>query len=140
MLVAVAAVAAAAAVAAGLPPLGEAVRAVDRLVAPRLEGDLRLLATVAAHRRVHLALRAVIPTRAIATAVGIAAATLLRLARAPAVWAAPGLVDQPTLLVELLLTGGPDEFLPTIAAGQCFVLEAQFRTLSRKLTRFATVE
>src|SRR5437764_1024049 len=138
-LVAAAAVAAGGAVAA-LPLLGEAVGAVDRLVAARLEGDLGLLAALAAHRRVHLALRAVVapgavPTagvaaatrvaaaRAVAATVGVAAtATLLGLARRATLGAAPRLVGESAAREELLLAGGEGERLAAVAAGEGLVL------------------
>ena len=129
-LVPPAAVSTAVAGAGGLAARREAIGAVHRLVAARLEGDLGLLATLAAHRREHLALRAIVAairavtaTRA-AAGVAAAAATLLRLARAAAVRAATRLVGQPALLVELLLTGGEDEILVTIDASDILVLEA----------------
>jgi hypothetical protein len=47
----------------------------------------------------------------------------------PAVVAAPGLVHQATLGVELLLAGGEDELFAAVAAGQRLVDEAHVRVL-----------
>src|SRR4051812_24375034 len=71
---AVAATAAAGTVAAGLAPLGEAVGAVDGLVAARLEGDLGLLAAAAADGVEHLARGALVAATATVAAAAVAAA------------------------------------------------------------------
>ena len=114
-----------------LTPRSEAVGAVDGLVAAWLERNLRLLATLIANGREHLTLRAVVTTTG-AVATSVTAATLLGLARTTAIGATSRLIDQPTLRVELLLTGCPGELLAAIAALQSLVLVAQRRTLSRK--------
>src|SRR5262249_52532660 len=110
----------------------EALRAVDGLVAARLEGDLGLLAALRAGRREHLPTRAVVAATAPTGRVGVAAtpAPALLLARAPALRAAAGLVHEPAALVELLLPGGERELLPAIAAGQGPVLKHLVSLLS----------
>src|SRR5947209_1424153 len=97
----------------------EAVRAVDGAGAGGQEGHLGRLAAVRADDVVQL------PRAALATAV----------ARAPglaAVVAAPGLVHQTALRVELLLAGGEDELFAAVAAGQRLVAEAHVRVLLDK--------
>src|SRR5438045_773602 len=128
----------------------EAVRAVDGLVAARLEGDLGLLAAARAGGREHLPARAVVAaavaaraavvaatatataTEAVAArrvAEAAAAAAALLLARAPALRAASGLVGQAAALVELLLAGRERELLAAVAAGQGPVLKHRARLL-----------
>jgi hypothetical protein len=115
-----------------LTPCSETIGTIDRLVATRLEGDLGLLATLAANRVEHLTLRAIVAAACAVATTSVAAATLLSLARPTAIGATTRLIDQPTLRVEFLLTGSPGEFLAAIAALQSFVLVAQLRTLSRE--------
>src|SRR5262245_3227488 len=126
----------------------EAVGAVDRLVAARLERHLGLAAAARAGRREHLAARPVVAAAvaaraavvaaaeavaagrvAVAAAAAAAATTALHLARAPALRAATGLVGQAAALVELLLPGGECELLTTVAAGQGPVLKHRTRLL-----------
>ena len=86
----------------------EAVAAVDRLVATRLEGNLSLLAAVRADRGEHLTLRAGVPVS------GAESGAALR--------AAARLVLEALLGVELLLGSREDEFLAAVAANEGFVL------------------
>lgn len=113
-----------AAVAALLALRLEAVRAIDRLVVPRNERDHRLLAARAAGRRVHGALLA---TAAIPAAVSVRGAATRRIAaslvRAPAIWAASGLIGEALLGVEFLLARGEDEIFAAVTAGQGLICE-----------------
>src|SRR5438067_13862087 len=92
----------------------EAVTAVDRLVQPGLEGDLRRLPRIRANRREHLPFRTGIIA---AAAVGVAAVAA-RLAGRAAVRAAAGLVGEALLREEILLAGRPDEAHPTVPTGE----------------------
>src|SRR5579884_73512 len=98
----------------------EAARAVDRLVAARLERHRRGPAALGADRREHLARAAAVAGAAAVAIVG-RATTALRLARRAALRAAPGLVHVALLSEELLLALGEDELVPTISADQGFV-------------------
>src|SRR5262245_50535129 len=99
--------------AAATPDGLEALRAVDRLVAARLERHLSLPPAVRAGRREHLA------RPAAAVAAGAAAALLVG---APALGAAARVVDEPPALVELLLAAREHELLSAVTAGQGAVL------------------
>src|SRR5437762_1508600 len=104
------------------PLLFEAIGAVHRLVAARLERNARFLAAVAAHRAEHLALTTAVS--ATTTAAAAAAATTAAGATRRAVSRATARrVLQSTRGIELLLAGRPDELLPAVAAGQGLVLE-----------------
>ena len=87
----------------------EAIAAIHRLVAARLEGNLGLLAAIRADRGEHFALRA--------------SAAVLGTERCTALRAAARLVLEALLRVELLLADRKDEILTAILAYQCFVLE-----------------
>src|SRR5581483_9344873 len=102
---------------------GEAVRAVDRLVAARLERDAGLVAAARAGGREHLALAAAI---AAATAGGIATAGVtvratVGLAVSSAGLATRRLVGEAAGGKELLLPDGEGKRLPAIAAGKGLV-------------------
>src|SRR5437762_10963976 len=86
----------------------EAFGAVDRPIAPRLEGHLTRLAAAAAHDVVH-------GLRPYGGALGLGAAAAIQ----TALW----LVQQALLRVELLLTGGPHECVGALPAGQRLVHE-----------------
>src|SRR5439155_2464899 len=100
------------------PLLFEAIGAVDRLVAARLERNARFLAAVAANRAEHLALTTAVSATAAAATTTTAGATRRAVSRATA-----RRVLQSTRGVELLLAGRPDELLPAVAAGQGLVLK-----------------
>src|SRR5947208_5514031 len=86
----------------------EAFGAVDRPIAPRLEGHLTRLAAAAAHDVVH-------GLRPYGGALGLGATAAIQ----TALW----LVQQALLRVELLLTGGPHECVGALPAGQRLVHE-----------------
>ena len=86
----------------------EAIAAVNRLIAARLEGNLGLLAAVGADSGEHLALRT-----------GIA---ILRAERGTAIRAAARLVLEALLRIERLLRGAEDELLVAIPTNEGFVL------------------
>src|SRR5688572_25414381 len=112
--------------------LGEAVRAVDRLVTTRLERDQRVIAAGGAGHGEHLAVpaattvataAAAVPTAtaaAIAAATSVAAATATTSAttRHAAVPASTWVVGEATAGEELLLAHREDERLTAIAAAQ----------------------
>src|SRR5207302_7505800 len=114
----------------------EAVAAVHGLVAARLERNARLASAVAACRGEHLALAAAVAaataavsTTTAATGVPSAAATTtasatLGATRGTVSGATGRCVLESAACVELLLAGGPDEFLPAVLAGQGLVLKA----------------
>ena len=87
---------------------GEAIAAVDGLVATRLERNLSLLAAVSADRREHLALRT-----------GIA---ILRAERGTALRAAARLILEALLSIERLLRRAEDELLVAVTTNEGFVL------------------
>ena len=116
------ATAAASAVATARSALLEAVPAVHRPVAPRLERHFRLLAAVCARGRVHLPG----PRRVRAPASGVAAAASARvaaggLARAPAIRTALRLVRESAARVEFLVIRGERERRSAVNAGQLLV-------------------
>ena len=98
----------------------EAIAAVHRLVAARLEGNLGLLAAVSADRSEHLALRT-----------GIA---VLSTERSAALRAAARLVLEALLSIERLLRRAEDELLVAIAANEGFVLIHIRILLNNRLT------
>src|SRR6185503_19745341 len=122
-------------VGAAAPLAAEAVRAIDGLAARRAEGDLSLLAAVRARGAEHLARPAVATVAAAATATAAVAAAgpaaAIRVARGLAAGAtrrtAPRL-GEPTLCVEVLLTGGEHELLAAVGAGQVLVVVHETKT------------
>ncbi|SRR5579884_1097293 len=107
------------------PSLLEAIGAIQRLAARRLEWNLGLLATLVAHRRIHLARRAG-PGAPVSAIRGGKVALVL--ARVPAIAAADGLVLEATTLIEFLFARSPHECISTVPAGDGFVLEAHRRS------------
>src|SRR5947209_4282331 len=103
----------------------EAVVAVDRLVAARLERNFRLLPAAAAGHAVHLARAAPAGVAASVRAAGVAAvpaAALARvLARGAAVGAAVRLVLEALRREELLFAGREEELRTAVGAGQPFI-------------------
>jgi hypothetical protein len=101
----------------------EAVAAINRAVAARLEGYLRGATTVGAHGVKHLALAALVSAAATtAAATAIATAAVRCLAGSAAIGATRGGIVQSTACVEFLLTGGEGEILSTITATERLVL------------------
>jgi hypothetical protein len=90
---------------------GEAIPAIDRFIATRIERHLRHAAALAAGRRKHLART----PRALAAAVPATIAAH-RLARRSAVGATVGFVLEAFLLVEGLFAGTEDEGTSTVNA------------------------
>src|SRR5437762_10458507 len=104
--------------------LREAVRAVDRLVAARLERHPGLVAAGRAGGREHLALAAIAAGAAARIAAArIAAGATAGLALGAALRAAGGLVGEPARGEELLLPDGEGKRLAAIAAGERLVGE-----------------
>ena len=127
---------AAVAPAARAPRLREAVRAVDRLIAPWLERHLGLVPARGAGRREHLSVLATIPTTAtgaIASAAGgVPTGVVAPGATTPptptaraALLAARGIAGEALLREELLLTFREGELVAAVAAGQGLVRVGQ---------------
>lgn len=93
---------------ARLTMVREAIAAIHRLVAARLEGNLGLLAAIRADRGEHFALRA--------------SATVLGAERRTALRATARLVLEAFLGVERLLGSGEHEFFAAVTASEGFVL------------------
>src|SRR5579872_1680041 len=104
----------------------EAVAAVDRAVAPRLERHLRLIPATAAGHGVHLALG----TSATVAAAAAAATGTLCLTGGPAIGATRRLIREALLGEEFLLTGAEREWTRAIDAGQSLILVHVDRILS----------
>src|SRR5438874_2090637 len=120
----------------------EAVAAIHRLVATRLERDARLATAVAARRGEHLALTASVSATATTTAAvpaaristATAAPTTLRAPCGAIVCAAGRRVLETAAGVELLLAGRPDELLAAVTADQGLVLKAHGTSQSSRPT------
>jgi hypothetical protein len=110
----------------------EAVAAVHRAIATRLEGNFCFFAAARALRRVHLAragrVAAAPATTAVAATSAAARVTAARLARAPAVRAPLRLVGEAAARVELLIFCGEREFRSAVHARQLLVSECHLTT------------
>jgi hypothetical protein len=110
----------------------EAVAAVHRAIATRLEGNFCFFAAARALRRVHLAragrVTAAPATTAVAATPAAARVTAARLARAPAVRAPLRLVGEAAARVELLIFCGEREFRSAVHARQLLVSECHLTT------------
>jgi hypothetical protein len=109
----------------------EAVAAVHGLVTTRLERHAGFLATVAARCGEHLAGAAAVSTTTTATTTAATSAACRTVSGATARG-----VLKATARVELLLSGGPDELLATVATGQGLVCERHSGLLSYLPLRF----
>jgi hypothetical protein len=119
--------------------LAEAIAAIHRPVASRNEWDLCRLAAVGAGDGMHLPPGLGFALVAAATAaIGARFAPLTRLSAA--VRASSRLVGQPTLSIELLLTGAESEGLPAIPAGQGLVLVTQSCSSSAVPDGYAVIQ
>ena len=99
----------------------EAISAIYRLVAARLERHLRILAACAACHIEHLACAAASVRSARGAETSAAAAAFGRLARRAAIWAAIGLVLKAFAGEELLFSRTEDKFRAAVGAGQFFI-------------------
>src|SRR6185295_1308293 len=116
----------------------EAVRAVDRAVHARLEGNLRLVAAGRADHREVLAGRAVVATLVAAGATdvaGVIAAVALGAPAGAAARAALGVTDEPFLLVVLLVGRRVDEFHSAVHTGQGSIEKSHVAPPRRGLAR-----
>lgn len=96
----------------------EALAAVDRLVATRLERHLCLLTALRAGHAEHLARRARTIPRPVKRAAAVVARRPIGFARTPAIRAPARFVLKSFLREELLLAGSKGKFLAAIDAGQ----------------------
>jgi len=102
----------------------EAIRAVNRLIATRLEGHLRVLAALAAGDTEHLALAAAVPATAAVAAAAVALATL----GSSATLTAARLVRETLLLMKGLVIRAKDKRRAAIGTGKGLVGEIHSTT------------
>ena len=105
----------------GGTPGGEAIGAVDGLLAAGLEWYLSLLPALSTDRREHLPLPTVVPAAGRVPSGGIASPASVSLVRGPAFGAPARLVGEALLCEELLLSNGKDELSVAVAASERLV-------------------